>query len=163
MFTTRRIRLTTVLAGVLLVCAMPGAAAAQQDLRMPDTRDAATAATHRQDLRSADARDAARADQIARQMKRFHNAHPELIPASRIAARQDLRSPDTRDIADGREYPPTPTVVTLKAPESVPTSTFDWVAAVAGAAIMFGVVLLMAAALVLARRRTRRHQPVTAS
>jgi hypothetical protein len=28
----------------------------------------------------------------------------------RVAPRQDLRSPDTRDVADGREYPPTPTV-----------------------------------------------------
>ena len=39
--------------------AVPGGAAASQDLRNPDTRDAAAAASVSQDLRSPDARDAA--------------------------------------------------------------------------------------------------------
>ena len=165
MLTPRRISLTTAVAALLL-CGMSGAAIAQQDLRMPDTRDAAIAATQKQDLRSADARDTARADQIAAQMNRFDAAKPQPIPGSRIAAHQDLRSPDTRDVANGREYPPTPTVVTLthiKSPESVPTTGFDWVAAAAGAAVMLGVILLTAAAVIVTRRRARHHQPVAAT
>jgi hypothetical protein len=48
----------TTAAAALLALAMSAPALAQQDLRSPDTRDAATAATHKQDLRSPDARDA---------------------------------------------------------------------------------------------------------
>jgi hypothetical protein len=57
--------------------------------------------------------------------------------AARIAAGQDLRSPDTRDIADGREYPPVLTVVTLKETEAskpVSATESDWLASAAGAA-----------------------------
>ena len=49
----------TTAAAALLALAMSAPALAQQDLRSPDTRDAAIAATHKQDLRSPDARDAA--------------------------------------------------------------------------------------------------------
>ena len=56
MSTTRPI-LRPAIACVLLALAMTSTAAAQQDLRSPDARDAAAAA--RQDLRSPDARDAA--------------------------------------------------------------------------------------------------------
>jgi hypothetical protein len=71
--TTRRISFTAALVTVLLVCST-SAAVAQQDLRMPDTRDAAIAATQKQDLRGEHARDAARADQIAAQMRGFKPA-----------------------------------------------------------------------------------------
>jgi hypothetical protein len=46
---------------VALALAGPTAASAHQDLRSPDTRDAAAAATTGQDLRSPDTRDAAAA------------------------------------------------------------------------------------------------------
>jgi hypothetical protein len=59
------------LAAVALLGATSSIALAQQDLRMPDTRDAAIAATQPQDLRGPDAQDAARADQIGEQMRAF--------------------------------------------------------------------------------------------
>jgi hypothetical protein len=62
------------LAAVALLGTMSTSAFAQQDLRMPDTRDAAIAATQPQDLRGPDAQDAARADQIAAQMRTFKPA-----------------------------------------------------------------------------------------
>jgi hypothetical protein len=64
------------LAVIALLGATSTAAFAQQDLRMPDTRDAAAAATQPQDLRGPDAQDAARADQIAAQMRDFQPAPP---------------------------------------------------------------------------------------
>jgi hypothetical protein len=66
--------------------------------------------------------------------------------AARIAAGQDLRSPDTRDIADGREYPPVQTVVTLKETEAskpVSATGSDWLASAAGAAAYARVRLLL--------------------
>jgi hypothetical protein len=90
--TTRRIRLATAVAAVL-VCGMPGAAVAQQDLRMPDTRDAAIAATQTQDLRSPDARDAARADSIAAQLKRFEKSHRPQAQTSRPAPARSAPAP----------------------------------------------------------------------
>jgi hypothetical protein len=103
-----------------------------------------------------------------------HHASPEANPvtgpddkaAALIEARQDLRSPDTRDIAAGREYPPTPTVVTLKEiPPSDPVATgFDWSAAVAGAATALGLFLVMGvAAVIVTRRRSHRDQPLAAT
>lgn len=53
-----RSRSTTIIA-LAVALAAPGAAAAQQDLRSPDARDAGGAAVVVQDLRSPDARDAA--------------------------------------------------------------------------------------------------------
>jgi hypothetical protein len=119
-----------------------------------------------QDLRSPDARDAANRQQsptssLAGTTSSRPDAHANAA-ASRIEARQDLRSPDTRDIAAGREYPPTPTVVTLRearAPE-VTNSGFNWVAALTGASAAFGLILLTTAAALLIRRRTHREQPV---
>ena len=113
------------LALIATVCALivvPAAAQAQQqDLRSPDTRDAAEAAL----------------------------------------AVQDLRSPDTRDAADGRTPDTFPVVVPQPAP-AVPVagSAFDWMDAVVGFAAALGVVLLLTAGLLLARRRTRRDHPL---
>jgi hypothetical protein len=93
---------------------MPAAAQAQkQDLRSPDTRDAAAAAV----------------------------------------AHQDLRSPDTRDAAEGRTPDMWPVVVPQPAP--VVESGFDWLDAVVGFAAAIGLVLLLTAGALLARRRTR--------
>jgi hypothetical protein len=62
------------LAAIALLGATSATALAQQDLRMPDTRDAAIAATQQQDLRGPDAVDAGRADEIAAQMRAFKPA-----------------------------------------------------------------------------------------
>jgi hypothetical protein len=122
----------------LLICAMVSsaiaapAAAAEQDLRMPDTRDAARAAqqSHYTDLRSPDARDAGR---VAAQLP------------STGARNADLRSPDARDAA-GR-YVSTPTVATAS-----PASGFDWASALIGAAAGAGILLALLAALTGSRR-----------
>ena len=106
-----------------------------------------------------------------------HHASPEANPggvadlrshdaAARIEARQDLRAPDTRDVAAGREYPPTPTVVTIKEIQPLEQSTtgFDWFAAVAGAAAALGLILLMTATvMIVTRRRAHRDQPLAAT
>jgi hypothetical protein len=112
------------------------AAAADQDLRMPDTRDAASAAqqSHRSytDLRSPDARDAGR-------------AAATVAPASPGARYADLRSPDARDAA--RSYASTPTVVAASTADG-----FDWASALIGAAAGAGILLALLAALAGSRR-----------
>jgi hypothetical protein len=141
----------------------PVAVGQPSDQRSPDSRAEPAQSEPAQDLRSPDTRDAALAQE------RYYTSYADKTDAAeaRIAARQDLRSPDTRDIADGRQYPPTPTVVTLKkinAPEPVPASGFDWLAAVAGAATTVGVILLMtASAVIVTRLRAHRDQPVAAT
>jgi aminoglycoside phosphotransferase (APT) family kinase protein len=91
MFTSRTV--PTLIATALLAVGMSSAALAQQDLRSPDTRDAAIAATQKQDLRSPDSRDAARADQIARQMRRFAAAQPPSAPAPAPVVVTDTETP----------------------------------------------------------------------
>jgi hypothetical protein len=59
MTSSHTIRTTAAAALLALAMSAPALAQPQQDLRSPDTRDAAIAATHKQDLRSPDARDAA--------------------------------------------------------------------------------------------------------
>jgi hypothetical protein len=82
-----RITRSTALGLALAALAAPTAAAQQQDLRSPDTRDAAraaaTAAGQQQDLRSPDTRDAARSSTAA-------------------APQQDLHSSDGRAVANAR-------------------------------------------------------------
>jgi hypothetical protein len=60
----------------------------RQDLRSPDTRDAAR--PERQDLRSPDARDAARVEQISRMMEAYYSTYeepePVVAPAPRAPA-----------------------------------------------------------------------------
>jgi hypothetical protein len=77
------------LAAVALLGMTSAAAVAQQDLRMPDTRDAAIAATQMQDLRGPDAQDAARADQIAAQMRAFTPAPITAPKPAPVAAPSD--------------------------------------------------------------------------
>jgi len=148
-----------------------GSAVAQHDLRSPDTRDAGNryqsppsslAGTTSTDRGSREARASALAQE---RYYRTYNNDANAVAAA-IAARQDLRSPDTRDIAQGREHPPTPTVITLtetRAPEAT-SSGFDWIAALAGACASLGLVALTtAAALTVSRHRAHHDQPAAAT
>ena len=124
-------------AALVAACAVPASAGAQgQDLRSPDTRDAAAAAQAEgyQDLRSPDARDAGR------------------TPDTGVT--QDLRSPDARD-AGRPESPPVQTpIVEIR---EVPSGGFDWGDAGIGAAALLALFSITAglALLVGARRRRR--------
>jgi hypothetical protein len=128
----------SITAGTLLATAtLAGApaAAADQDLRSPDTRDAAARATQSrsQDLRSPDARDAA--------------ARATPSPA------QDLRSPDARDAATRST---TPVVVQVGAPDA----GFAWDSAAIGALAGAGLLISIAGGGVLiTRRRPRAARP----
>ena len=82
----------TLLASALLGLAVAAQAVGYDDLRSPDTRDAALQAqqTPTADLRSPDTRDAA-------------------VRTQQAPAALDLRSPDTRDVASGLGQAPAPT------------------------------------------------------
>jgi hypothetical protein len=123
-------------AALVAACAAPTSAIAQsQDLRSPDTRDAAAAVEARnyQDLRSPDAKDAAR--------------------QSETHTYQDLRSPDARDAA--RDLPP------VQIPAQVvevdqPSTGFDWGDAGIGAAGMLALLSIgvgLTMGIVQSRRR----------
>jgi hypothetical protein len=111
--------------------AMAPAAAAQQDLRSPDARDAGLRPEHVQDLRSPDARDAA-------------------MQAERP---QDFRSPDTRDSAAGRGLENAPVVEFV---EVAGPNGFDWSDAGLGAAAGIGLVLVGAGGAITTARLRRR-------
>jgi hypothetical protein len=105
-------------------------AAAQQDLRSPDARDAALSQEPRagnpwQDLRS---------------------------PV------QDLRSADTRDHAAGRGTFNAPEVVVVKVPQPSPAADggIEWGDAGIGAAVLFGLLALGGSAAIAHRRRDHR-------
>ena len=150
MLRSRAIITTTAL---VAACALPASAAAQQDLRSPDTRDAAngiglygeTAAVS-QDLRSPDAQDAAGHVGLY--------AHDE----PRAHVYQDLRSPDARDAA--RDLPPAP-VTTVAIAE--PTSGFDWGDAGVGAVGMLALVSIAAGAMLMTGTRRRRRVEIAPS
>ena len=170
----RRTQLITT-AALVAACAVPATAAAQgQDLRSPDTRDAAAAAQQQQvyqDLRSPDTRDAARAT-LTRQYSdlRSPDARDAAVaseprqysdlrsPDARDAGRtpvtsvaQDLRSPDARDAGLPEQAPPD-TVVEVR---EVPGSGFDWGDAGIGAA---GILALLSIAGGLALMVTSRRR-----
>jgi hypothetical protein len=128
--TNHHITRSIVIAFVVSVAVAP-AAAAQQDLRMPDTRDAAKQTELRQDLRMPDTRDA----------------------AEQAQRRQDLRMPDTRDWAEGRGPDTAPVVefVEVREPQG-----FDWADAGLGAAAGIGLVLIGAGTALTAARVRRR-------
>jgi hypothetical protein len=149
----RRTQLITT-AALVAACAVPAAAAAQdQDLRSPDTRDAAAAAQDYQDLRSPDARDAATATPT--------RSYSDLrSPDARDAGRtpdtrvtQDLRSPDARDAGRPPVQVPTP-VVEIR---EVPGNGFDWGDAGIGAAGLLALLSITGGVtlMVLGRRRQR--------
>jgi hypothetical protein len=132
----RRTQLIITTAALVAACAVPATAAAQeQDLRSPDTRDAAATAQMEgyQDLRSPDSRDAGR------------------TPGEEVA--QDLRSPDARDA--GRQPVAAPqSVVEIR---EAPTSGFDWGDAGIGAAGILALVSIAAGLMLLAGGRRRRR------
>lgn len=128
--TSHPITRTIAIALVASVAVAP-AAAAQQDLRSPDARDAGLRPEHVQDLRSADARDAA-------------------IQAERP---QDFRSPDTRDSVAGRGLETAPIVEFV---EVAQPSGFDWADAGLGAAAGIGLVLVGAGGAITTARLRRR-------
>jgi hypothetical protein len=146
--------LTTV--AVLGVCAAPTAAQAYQDLRSPDTQDAAReaqgAGTERgpyelnRDYGSPDAADAAR------------DLPRETVPASpgpgfTDAERKLVESPEVQSMIDRArsEIRATPAVVEVDAP-----SGFDWGDAGIGAAGMLALACIGAgSALLIANRRRR--------
>jgi hypothetical protein len=139
--TTTRTKLRRSLACALIASsiAAPAAFAAPQDLRSPDTRDAAEQsqppASPVQDLRSPDARDAATRPQ----------------PAS---PGQDLRSPDARDAATRPQPVAESSSVTLSSEDSS-SGGFDWSTAGISVAILSGLGLFSYA--VLTGVRHRRH------
>jgi hypothetical protein len=130
----RRTQLITT-AALVAACAVPATAVAQgQDLRSPDTRDAAAAAEAQsyQDLRSPDARDA--------------GSTPD------TQAVQDLRSPDARDAGRPAIRVPTPVVEIREAP----SSGFDWGDAGIGAAGMLALFSIAGGVSLMVSARRRR-------
>jgi hypothetical protein len=151
----RRTHLITT-AALVAACAVPATAAAQgQDLRSPDTRDAAAAAEAQsyQDLRSPDARDVSSPSESAQYSDLRSPDARDAAAASTQTAYQDLRSPDARDA--GRPESPAPdTVVAIR---EAPSSGFDWGAAGIGAAGLLAMLSIAGglALLVTSRRRRR--------
>jgi|SRR5215217_394699 len=132
-------RAVIISAALTLAGSAPAAAVYEQDLRMPDTRDAAEASTHQPPPSS-----------IAVKAERHY---------------QDLRTPDARAAGEGRglyaQDPPTP--VSVVQVRDVEDAGFDWGDAAIGAA---GKVALLSIAggamlLVTARRRRRPIQVAT--
>jgi hypothetical protein len=170
----RRTQLITT-AALVAACAVPATAAAQtQDLRSPDTRDAATAAARLheymyssdpdsaaaraqgqapQDLRSPDARDAKTepVTQVAQDL-RSPDAR-DAAQAAKVEVAQDLRSPDARDA--GLPEASTPdTVVEIR---EVPSSGFDWGDAGIGAAGILALLSIAGGLILMVTTRRRRH------
>jgi hypothetical protein len=142
----RRNQLITT-AALVAACAAPTTAVAQsQDLRSPDTRDAAAAAEARnyQDLRSPDTTDAA--------------AHRGLYEADRgpYVLNRHYGSPDAADAA--RDLPP------VQIPSPVvevrnPSSGFDWGDAGIGAAGMFALFAIGTGLTMGVAQARRRRDP----
>jgi hypothetical protein len=128
--------LRTVAVAVTFAAVSPAGAIAAQDLRSPDTREAAAAAAPPADLRSPDVRDVAARTTVP-------------APAA------DLRSPDARDAAAGRDTTTAPTVMVVGVPHVVAAGDgMDWTDAGIGAGGALAlVVAALAAAFVLGRRR----------
>jgi hypothetical protein len=156
----RRTQLITTTAALVAACIVPATAGAQaQDLRSPDTRDAAAAAQQQsyQDLRSPDARDAAPAETAQYSDLRS----PDARDAGRtpdIRVTQDLRSPDARDAGRPPVQVPTP-IVEIR---EVPGSGFDWGDAGIGAAGMLALFSIAAGLALMAGGRRRRRIGVPA-
>jgi hypothetical protein len=127
----RSIHRVVLASAVAAALAIPATAAAQQDLRSPDARDAGMPAwaAPLQDLRSPDTRE---------------SAHPQRP--------QDLRSPDAVDSARG-VVPSAPAVSPVTLVRSAPVG-FDWGDAGIGAGGALAVILLgTGGVLIVGRRR----------
>jgi hypothetical protein len=117
----------------------------------------AAAAAQQQDLRSPDTRDAPRPAQI---LPRAYGG-PQVAQTSR-----DLRSPDTRDAAAGRGTFSAPQVTVIRVPQPAPSAGgIDWGDAGIGAGAAIGLTLLaLGSTLAIAHRRhtsPARRQTVT--
>jgi hypothetical protein len=133
-----------VTAALVALCALPATAAAQQDLRMPDTRDAAAASADDayQDLRSPDAKDAAREAGTAA------DSGPYVLDRA-------YGSPDAVDAARDLQPVQIPTpVVEVK---GAPSGGFDWGDAGIGAAGTLALFSIAAGSLLLLTARKRRQ------
>ena len=131
-------RTTITTAVVALAAAAPATAVAQQDLRSPDTRDAAGVVGQPQDLRSPDARDAAQS--------------PGIVQAT--VGRSDLRSPDARDAArDIRPVPVPYSPVSVDEP-----SGFSWGDAGIGAVGVLGLLAIGLGGFMAVTHYRRRHR-----
>ena len=128
-----RLTRSTALGLALVALAAPTAAAQSQDLRSPDTRDAAVATQDGQDLRNPDTRDAAVATLV----------------------RQDLRNPDARDAAEGRGTFNAPEVSVVKLDQPSPSAAggLDWGDAGIGAGTMLALMLALGCTLAVMHRR----------
>jgi uncharacterized iron-regulated membrane protein len=138
-----------VTAALVATLAVPTGAAAQQDLRMPDTRDAAVASEESQDLRSPDAADAA--------------AHRGLYEedAGPYVLERDYGSPDAVDAA--RDLPPVQIPTPVVEVRDAASGGFDWGDAGIGAAGMLALFSIAAgSALLLSGRKRRRGLQVAA-
>jgi hypothetical protein len=168
----RRTHLITT-AALVAACAVPATAAAQgQDLRSPDTRDAAAssrvdysmnaaggdyapAAAQEQgykDLRSPDARDAASPSEPRQYSDLRSPDARDAATASTQTAYQDLRSPDARDAGQ----PPVQVPQTVVEIREAPGSGFDWGDAGIGAAGMFALFSIAAGVALTVGSRRRR-------
>jgi hypothetical protein len=119
------------------------------------------AAAQQQDLRSPDTRDAARAAQSPTGSLPWAYGGPQVAQISR-----DLRSPDTRDAAAGRGTFSAPQVTVIKVPQPAPSAGgIDWGDAGIGAGAAIGVTLLaLCSTVAIAHRRhtsQARRQTVT--
>jgi hypothetical protein len=168
----RRTQLITT-AALVAACAVPATAAAQgQDLRSPDTRDAATSAARLheymyssdpdsaaaraqgqapQDLRSPDAREAASVSETPQYSDLRSPDARDAALASAASGTQDLRSPDARDAGRPPIQVPTP-VVEIR---EVPGSGFDWGDAGIGAAGLLALLSIAGGVTLMVLRRRR--------
>jgi hypothetical protein len=135
----RRLSRSAALGLALAALAAP-AAGAQQDLRSPDTRDAAEGYTP---------------------------PPPSSIATPPGSPYQDLRSPDARDAADRRGSFNSPEVTVVKITQPSPATSsgggLDWGDAGIGAAGLLGLILigLGGTLAVLHRRQRQTGQPAT--
>jgi hypothetical protein len=143
-----------VTAALVAACALPATAAAQQDLRMPDTRDAAAAAEEYQDLRSPDARDAARdvpPASLGDQARTQSQPGPYTDSERKLVESPEVQGMVARASREIRETPP---VVEVR---GAPSGGFDWGDAGIGAAGMLALFSIAAgSALLLVGRKRRR-------
>jgi hypothetical protein len=129
----RRTQLITT-AALVAACAVPATAAAQtQDLRSPDTRDAAAAA--------------------AGQPGEYMYSSDPASAKARTHGYQDLRSPDARDAGRPPVQVPTPLVEIRE----VPGNGFDWGDAGIGAAGLLALLSIAGGVTLLAVGRRRRR------
>ena len=172
-----------VTAALVAVCALPATAAAEQDLRMPDTRDAAAASgdvpppssiateveRSYRDLRSPDAKDAAREagttsgpSQDLRSPDAVDaSAHRGLYETDRgpYVLDRNYGSPDAVDAA--RDLPPVQIPTPVVEVRGTPSGGFDWGDAGIGAAGMLALFSIAGgSALLLTGRRRRRAMQV---